>query len=675
MRIPDGIVRVWRGLPDEGGKFQGTAFFVEPTRALTAAHVIEGATEKPLYLFLSWNGGLFARVAAQVMHDDRTNVDVALLSVDEQFAAPGDALVPLGDPLPISVGAPLIIAGFADPHAALERRSVAVTSLEGAATAAIIYPPPAPGMSGGPAFSPDGFLRGINWASDKDPRRGRGYITPFTAFRNFLAEQGVRGAARRLTIIGDAVARIADAERLRLARRLLLNWRESYAARVNELTALAAKARALQKSPPAVVSNDVAALIGVAAKVADDLRNLPVRRLEFAKYSGLRVHETVFWGQALTAAEATSQQYGPGISSDAPWLEDMKADGLDLGAPDAYAYEMLARVLESAVGLAGFPPKNLPLGYASTGGSGNVEDLSGLGPLMLMRVGDNPSLKLVELGEAPRLRGSFVARGRSLYVHAAQKMADGTLDIFGTDFQFDYRWSASGSAPVADSPREDICAAAFAAAQAEASLIVVATDGAARERFLDGSSNQLAPPLGAPCAVAALWRDPLVPENHYLLRFSEAGTLYSHCFGSDAEGRHSDLSRVSCSDEPDRYARQRLRADELHISELEGFPCVAASLKVDWSNRRVVHFHDPATLQPIRQARYLGHSWAEFRVALGRWLVATRIGRTEPQPLLAVWDLTDASTNPIGQWCVEPGDIYEPLVVRVIQSGGTAFSV
>jgi hypothetical protein len=97
---------------------------------------------------------------------------------------------------------------------------------------------------------------------------------------------------------------------------------------VTELTTAAAKARALQKNPPTAVNDDVATLIGFAAEVAHDLNELPVGRLEFAKSNGLRVHETVFWGQALTAAASIDASYGPCRSPELRALEtEQRAKG------------------------------------------------------------------------------------------------------------------------------------------------------------------------------------------------------------------------------------------------------------------------------------------------------------------------------------------------------------
>jgi len=180
----------------------------------------------------------------------------------------------------------------------------------------------------------------------------------------------------------------------------------------------------------------------------------------------------------------------------------------------------------------------------------------------------------------------------------------------------------------------------------------------------DNAAPDTSPPLGEPCAVAALWQDPLDPECHHVLRLSKAGKLFSTRLGSSGGERSIDLTEfLPDSDEYSTRHTSLLQGDEIYVSELEGFPCVIASLSIAFIGGRIVHFLDPATLRPIRPARYFGDAWSEFRLARGRWLVATRISGPGPRPLLAMWDLTDPRTDPIGEWCAEAGDIYRPLVV------------
>jgi len=453
------------------------------------------------------------------------------------------------------------------------------------------------------------------------------------------------GAVRRALEQARA-ARTADAERLRIAQRLLLTWRKAYGQRVDELTAAAAKARALQKHP--LWGEDTRALIRFAAKVARDLDELPVSQLDFARHSGLNVHPLVFSGKALRFAKYIDEFDRTPHGSLRVWR-----------LYEEETYEILERVLDSAAILVDFAPKYLPLGYATTRGLGAEENLSDVDPLVLVDAYDDPTLKLMELGESLHLRGSFAARHNRLRVYAAQKMTDGTLEIFGTDSQFDYRWSASGGTPVAEYPNRDICAAAFASSRPGASLIVVAKDGLAEELMLDGSSNPVTPPLGTKCIAAKVWQNPLDTDARYLLRLSNEGTLSSHRFGSDGEGMSTDLTRLTDS------GPTSLWGEELHICELEGFPCVAATLKYGIIYERVVHFLHPITHQPIRPARRIDDDWADFRVALGRWLVATRITNSGDTPLLTIWDLGKNAATPLGQWCVERGFAYAPLVVSV----------
>src|SRR5262249_25990455 len=141
----------------------------------------------------------------------------------------------------------------------------------------------------------------------------------------------------------------------------------------------------------------------------------------------------------------------------------------------------------------------------------------------------------------------------------------------------------------------------------------------------------------------------------------------------NGEGRSINLSAdIKVDYLPDAAFLNDLNGDQLHVAELEGFPCVVASLSVAFQEGMIVHFVDPVTLRPIRQPRYIGDDWAEFRLAMGRWLVATRIGEISSRPLLAIWDLTDPKPDPIGEWCVEVADIYAP---RVVHAGSDTFHV
>lgn len=188
MRPPTSVVRVFLGRPDKGGEFKGSAFFVGPDIALTALHVVRDADPAQLFVQVGWNGVAAIRVTIVVPHSDE-KIDVAILRIGPTLTAPVSELVRLAEVPELAHGDKLVLLGHLDMHSPLEVRPAKVSGFEAVAGAAATDPWPTPGMSGGPATSPDLVLRGINWARDRDG--GRGYITPFASFRDFLEENGI----------------------------------------------------------------------------------------------------------------------------------------------------------------------------------------------------------------------------------------------------------------------------------------------------------------------------------------------------------------------------------------------------------------------------------------------------------------------------------------------------
>lgn len=188
MKPSASVVRVFLGRPDKGGTFIGSAFFVAPDTALTARHVVRNADAALLFFQVGWSGVAVIAVSEVVPHSD-AQIDVAILRIKPTLTAPVADLVRLAEVPELSKGDKLVLHGHLDTHSSLEARPAIVTGIEAVAGAAATDPWPTPGMSGGPATSPDLVLRGINWARDKDG--GRGYVTPVARFRGFLEENGI----------------------------------------------------------------------------------------------------------------------------------------------------------------------------------------------------------------------------------------------------------------------------------------------------------------------------------------------------------------------------------------------------------------------------------------------------------------------------------------------------
>jgi hypothetical protein len=147
-----------------------------------------------------------------------------------------------------------------------------------------------------------------------------------------------------------------DTKRLIRAREILIDWRTRYSGQEEALRLAAEKARAWSRAVPTQFDDEVAAVVDLAARAARHFRSLPLKELEFAQAYGLMVHPTVFWGQAIEDVTVTQLSSSPGRSDAQKRLdEECNTRGLPVKAlPDKYAFEMVARVLESADALARF---------------------------------------------------------------------------------------------------------------------------------------------------------------------------------------------------------------------------------------------------------------------------------------------------------------------------------
>lgn len=628
-RLYRAIVRVWRGLPDEQGEFSGTAFFISPTHALTAKHVVAEEDERHLYLYVHAKGGFPARIVDIKRHPD-PGVDVALLTVDEQAAADSADLIGVADPPPIAVGAQLDILGFADSRSTAELRRVSVTAIEGVATAAVLQPVHPLGLSGGPALSPDGLLRGIVYARNTD--RTRGYVVPLSRFRDFLQDNAVRSPEATPAQRSEHPADQEDRARLQRARLLLLKWR-NYAAPLRERwSQAAARAQEWRRHPPTRPSAEMRALIAFAAETAGRLGDLPVSDLGFARSYGLAVHPAVVEGVALYLVDSTSFVYGDIQDDDREAQAWLGADPV----PESYAFEMMERVFDSAIALARFGPDALPLGFIQAEPLAQTDLSESPAPLLLIGAVGIPGLRLLAMEEKPRSLGTFVARANPVTVDAARVMQDGSLEMIGTDFQYGYRWSGSAR-PSAQYPHEPILAAAYPGYTVGESPVMISERGKVSEYYLDGSSAEILPELGERCAAAGLWRDDLDPQRLHLLRLTRSGVLSSERLGYPDARAELDMGEHFAPYSLPGHSVQLDRYDtKMQLTNVEGFPCALVTAMLPLGT--AVAFLDPVTLLSLRPTLRLSHGLSPA-VAANRWLVTTGFGVRPGESLMTIIDL------------------------------------
>jgi len=97
-------------------------------------------------------------------------------------------------------------------------------------------------------------------------------------------------------------AAVEDEEKLLRVRDIIVHWRGQYVAKVESLRIATERARAWSQNPPSHLDDDVIQVVTLAGAVAHDLQALALDELEYAKAYGLMMHETVFWGQAISSA-------------------------------------------------------------------------------------------------------------------------------------------------------------------------------------------------------------------------------------------------------------------------------------------------------------------------------------------------------------------------------------
>ena len=499
-------------------------------------------------------------------------------------------------------------------------------------------------------------------------------------------------------VVHDAVARRPpypaaqeDTEQFRVARELLVGWRGQYVARVQELRALAVQARGWSRELPATFDDAVDRTIVVAAEVAEAMGRLPVAKLEFARAYGLQVHETVFWGQALDAARHEREQFDAATRATSARLSDeWRRHGLGAPnsspTPDQYGFEMLARVLESAVGLLDYDLRWLPRGFVSAPASAPsaAPDLRGKRGLLLARVDDEPGLRLITADHEPATIASFTARSLPLLVRVAQHNRDGSLDLVAEDTQHRYYFAGSSPVPTAQYPaRSSALDARFLSDVPGGPAVLVLADGSVETIDGGGASATLRGQNDSQDLENSprLWIDPLdaavrrvVSVNRWTLDVTSAALDGSQeATRPGAELWRDPAFDVAETETSAAVLRAHPEFDSVYwsgvtltLATLQGLDCVLAR-GATITRRARVQFLDPRSLAALRRPLSVSGAEREMTIAGGRWLVVAL--RHDEPCRLAVWDLASKSDQPLTLAYSEPGEVYEPLVVSESSTG------
>lgn len=177
MSWEQAFVRVFNGNPEQGGRFEGTAFFIRPQQLLTARHVLESC---PNEVFLRVpDGGVLAIVAQQMEKFER---DVATIHLPRAFPI---------TPLLLARNPPhlqdkVTLRGFFDAQQSIQQRQTHISGYVNVQHTWSVADGVKAGMSGG-AVIRDGELVGLIQARDEESKIIT-YLIPIDAIRTCLGE-------------------------------------------------------------------------------------------------------------------------------------------------------------------------------------------------------------------------------------------------------------------------------------------------------------------------------------------------------------------------------------------------------------------------------------------------------------------------------------------------------
>ncbi|MCK6694771.1 MAG: toll/interleukin-1 receptor domain-containing protein, partial [Thermoanaerobaculia bacterium] len=312
-----------------------------------------------------------------------------------------------------------------------------------------------------------------------------------------------------------------DTEKLRLARELIVRWRSMYADKIEALQEASILAREWSKGLPRQFDDDMAGVIELAAAVARDFRAIRIHELQFARTYGLDVHPTVFWGQALDDAIHQVEMHNPEARAAMKKLNDKR---VKIGRapiflmPDEYGFEMIARVLESAMSLVVFNIDNLPRGYLKEDLKDIPYNIPHSQGLFIARIENDPKLHLMAAGTEIKLIGSFVARNLSLHVLCAQRNKEGSIDLIAWDAQNLYYWCLSGQRPTMQYDRNYILDAQFLSSEPKSPVLTVDILGVISV-FTAGGTQTILHQFQNKSSIneAKIWIDPLDAGAWYVV--------------------------------------------------------------------------------------------------------------------------------------------------------------
>ena len=184
MPWQNSIVRVWDGLPNENGRFAGTAFFVNSDTLLTARHVVENC-DNDIYIEGAPGGGKDKIEEININLSDR---DIAILQTSRVF--PG--VVPLRIcHKKIECEQEVTLAGYFDENQSLSILKSVITGHVSTINTWRTQGKISRGMSGGPVvLNSENLLIGLIQA--RDPDRNLTYLIPTDVISGFLEQSGIK---------------------------------------------------------------------------------------------------------------------------------------------------------------------------------------------------------------------------------------------------------------------------------------------------------------------------------------------------------------------------------------------------------------------------------------------------------------------------------------------------